>query len=177
MGCSYYFCKILPNQTKWKRFPRFQQLSITILLEPDVVISVGDLDNDIFVTLFYKNSFCRIIPRNFIKSRDSKKIFYFFMISDQYALFFCIHPYLLQFFKTSSTNTCYMYKCHGLFSLFISWSSVRLSVIISIATEWIQRKQWTISQGFESVVISVIYPDYDHQMSYVWINQWVTIDQ
>ncbi len=51
------------------------------------------------------------------------------MISDQYALFFCIHPYLLQFFKTSSTNTCYMYVCHGLFCLFISRSSVRLRVM------------------------------------------------
>ena len=58
-----------------------------------------------------------------------KKIFYFFMISDQYALFFCIHPYLLQFFKTLSTNTCYMYVCHGLFCLFISRSLVWLRVM------------------------------------------------
>ena len=47
---------------------------LTILLVPHVVISVGDRDNDIVVTLFYKNSFCRIISQYFNKSQDSKKI-------------------------------------------------------------------------------------------------------
>ena len=48
---------------------------LTILLAPDVVILVGDRDNDIVdtYTLFYNNSFCGIISHYFSKSRESKK--------------------------------------------------------------------------------------------------------
>jgi hypothetical protein len=131
-GSFILFLKKLPNQTKcndlW-RFPRIQQLSITILLEPELLSREVTKITTSLLPCFTRILFVELYLIISASLDIQKKIFYFFMISDQYASFFCVHPYLLQFFKTSSTNTCYMYVCHGLFCLFILWSSVRLHVI------------------------------------------------
>ena len=80
MGRSYYFWKnYLIRQSAMTSGDSQESNNCRYnFIRTRVVLSGGDQDNNIIVTLFYKNSFCRIIPHYFSKSRYSKKNLLFF---------------------------------------------------------------------------------------------------